>query len=160
MRGVVCGLGVFQASGDKAFLCPSWLFDFEISREFWANPHITVIYRWLVPVEFGRGGGKGRGQAKRPAKGRNSLKFQIYTRLAVIILILTPGREAYLFARPFRASIGGLICQPWARVKPRGGGGEGKEKRKERKKEGKGASSPKNERRRGRILDFDRYFLD
>lgn len=72
MRGVVCGLGVFQASGDKAFLCPSWLFDFEISREFWANPHITVIYRWLVVgaggVWPGEGrGGEGRGEAKPSA---------------------------------------------------------------------------------------------
>lgn len=66
---MVCGLGVFQASGDKAFLCPSWLFDFEISREFWANPHITVIYRWLVPVEFGQGG-EGRGRSSRAPRQR------------------------------------------------------------------------------------------
>lgn len=74
MRGVVCGLGVFQASGDKAFLCPSWLFDFEISREFWANPHITVIYRWLVPVEFGRGGGEAKPSA--PPKVEILLNFK------------------------------------------------------------------------------------
>lgn len=67
------GLGVFQASGDKAFLCPSWLFDFEISREFWANPHITVIYRWLVPVvEFGQAGGGegGEGAVSRAPRQR------------------------------------------------------------------------------------------
>lgn len=69
----MCGLGVFQASGDKAFLCPSWLFDFEISREFWANPHITVIYRWLVPVvEFGQAGGGegGEGAVSRAPRQR------------------------------------------------------------------------------------------
>lgn len=69
---VYFGLGVFQASGDKAFLCPSWLFDFEISREFWANPHITVIYRWWWMVwPGGRKGG--RRSAKRPAKGAEIL---------------------------------------------------------------------------------------
>lgn len=40
--------GAFRCTGDKAFLCPSWPFDFEISWEFWANPHITVIY--IEPV--------------------------------------------------------------------------------------------------------------
>lgn len=69
-------------AGDKAFLCPFWPFDFEISREFWANPHITVIY---IEPAFRRG----ERWSARPER-QNSLKFQIYIRRLVIILILTP----------------------------------------------------------------------
>lgn len=44
--------GAFLVASDKAFLCPFWSFDFEISREFWANPHIMVIY---IKPPFRRG---------------------------------------------------------------------------------------------------------
>lgn len=69
VRGGPGGVGVWciSVTSDKAFLCPFWSFDFEISREFWANPHITVIY--VDPV-FRRGGHRSRG------KGRILLNFK------------------------------------------------------------------------------------
>lgn len=95
----------------KHFYVLPRLFDFEISREFWANPHITVIYAGnQASVRPVLGDGH-RGSS--PPKPRDSLKFQIYTRRPVIILILTPGREAICSFRPFRALHGGLICQAW-----------------------------------------------
>lgn len=58
-----------SVTSDKAFLCPFRPFDFEISREFWANPHITVIY---VEPAFRRGGRR----SSRPGKGRILLNFK------------------------------------------------------------------------------------
>lgn len=74
----------------------------------------TRISQWFTRSirAFVRSAGpRWRSPLTRPAKAGDSLKFQIYTRRAVIILILTPGRGAICSFRPFRALHGGLICQ-------------------------------------------------